>query len=208
LSFTILTWIVATTWLSLWIQSIVISAYWAGWNIIQLAIIISIWLSMAMSVLIWQNAWAGHVKRVKKINKIWSLISFFLILFIWIIIFIFAPYFVGFFAKDKIEVIQIWSEMLRIGSLFFWFTWLQMALTWTLRAIWNTRTPMFITIIWTWAVKIPCAYLLSKYTVLWLKWIWWSEPIAIVVITILVLIVIAKVDWNHINITKEPEIIE
>jgi Na+-driven multidrug efflux pump len=191
----------------LWTQSEVLSAYWAAWNIIQVTIITSIWLSMAMSILIWQNAWAGHTKRVKETNKIWGIISFFLMLFMGVIMFIFAPNLIGFFVKDKIEVIKIWSEILRISSLFLWFTWLQMALTWTLRAIWKTKIPMFITIIWTWLVKIPCAYYLSKYTVLWLKWIWWSEPIAIIVITILVLIAMTKVDWKHINLVKEPEII-
>jgi putative MATE family efflux protein len=207
LAFTVITGLVASIWLKYGMQSTAIAAYWAGWNIIQLVIIIWIALSMAMSILIWQNAWAWHTHRIKETAKIWTIISFILMMVMWIIIFIFAPIFVDFFAKWKKEVIEIWTQMLRIASMFFWLIWIQMALSWTLRAVWKTQIPMIITIIWTWGIKIPLAWFLAEKLALWVKWIWWSEPISIVIMTVIILMVINKLKWKHTNIVKEPEII-
>jgi Na+-driven multidrug efflux pump len=87
-----------------------------------------------------------------------------------------------------------------------------MSLMWAMRAIWKTQIPMFVTILWAWFIKIPFIYFFSKYLIfglnLWIDAIWWGEPLQMIIVTIIMIFIILKVNWTHINLAKHPEIIE
>lgn len=183
--------------------TLALASFWVAWNIIQFVVIFAMWLSMATSVLVWQSVWAGMIERAKKINNISAIISFLFLTILWIISFIFAPFFIKFFVPKDREVIELWTQIIRISSLFFGLIWIQMSLNWVLRAIWKTQIPMYLTILWQWILKIPIAYILAKFTYLWLNWIWWSEPITSLIICIIMFYVMMKVDWSKSNLTKE-----
>ncbi len=202
----IVTWIVAIFWTK------ALAWFWAAWNVLQVVIIFAMWLSMATSILVWQNIWAWNIKKAKKVNFISALVSFGLMTTLWIISFIFAPNIIKFFIPNDTEVVFIWSEIIRISSLFFGLIWIQMSFTWVLRAIWKTKIPMITTILSQWILKLPIAYLLSHYTFLKLNWVWWSDPIVSIIMTIIIFIIMLKIDWSKSNMTKdeklEKEVIE
>lgn len=196
-SFAILTAIVAIFWTT------ALASFWVAWNTIQFVVIFAMWLSMATSVLVWQSVWAWLIEKAKRINKISSFVSFTFLTLLWIISFIFAEYFIKFFIPNDPEVIKMWTEIIRISALFFWLIWVQMSLNGVLRAIGKTQIPMYITILWQWIIKIPIAYILAKYTYLWINGVWWSEPITSIIICIIMFFVMIKVDWSKSNLTKE-----
>lgn len=205
-SYAILTWIVAIFW------TVALASFWVAWNIIQFVVIFSMWLSMATSILVWQSVWAGMIEKAKKINNISTIISFSLLTILWIISFIFAPYFIKFFVPDDQNVIFMWTEMLRVVSLFFWLIWIQMSLNGVLRSIWKTQIPMYMTILWQLILKLPIAYVLATFTSLWIYGIWWAEPITSVIICIIMFFIMMRVDWSKSNLTTsnkmEKKVIE
>ena len=212
LTFTLMTSIVAHIWAWLFIQSTLLSAYGAGGSVIQVTILISIAITQATAVLVWQHAWAWNKEKAREVIKTVSKLSFSLMTFLWIIIFIFSPSLINIFIPGNQEVNYYWTQMVRIASLFLWLTWVTMALSWVLRATWHTKAPMYATIIWNFFIKIPFAYFFSKYTILglnlWVKWIWWSEVVSVIVLLSLMVYFVWKINWNHINLVKEPNIID
>lgn len=199
-SYAIMAWIVTMFW------TLYIASFWVAWNILQFIIILSMWFSMATSILVWQSIWAWMQEKAKKINNISLIVSFLSLTFLWIISYFIAPYFIKFFVPNDKEVIELWAHIIRITAFFFGLIWIQMSLNWVLRAIWKTQIPMYFTILGQWIIKIPLAYILAKYTVLWPDGIWWSEPITSIIICILMFFVMLKVDWSKSNLTKDDNI--
>lgn len=142
-------------------------------------------------------------RQSKKISNISAIISFIFMSFIWVVLFIFAPYIINFFAPNNKEVIEMWTKIIRISSLFLWLTWIFMSYSWVLRSIWKTHLPMYLTIFWQIFFKLFIAYFLSKYTLLKLNWIWWSDPITLIILVIIILIIISKTDWSKSNLTTK-----
>lgn len=212
LSFVLMTTIVSYTWARLLIQSTLLSAFGAGWTTIQVAILMSIALTQATAVLVWQHAGAGNKKEAKQVVKTVSKISFTMMSIIWVIMFITAPMLINLLIPNNPDVNYYWTQMIRTIALFLWLTWLQMSLSWVIRATWNTKFPMYVTIVWNFLVKLPLAYFLSRNIIfwldLWIQWIWWSEPIAIIVVTLWMWYWITRINWDKINIVKNPDIIE
>jgi hypothetical protein len=42
---------------------------------------------------------------------------------------------------------------------------------------------------------------------LWINAIWWSEPLQLIIITIIVILVMLRINWHKINIAKHEEFI-
>lgn len=199
LSYSLLIWVVTLFW------TLAVASFWVAWNIIQFVIIFSMGISMATSILVWQNIWAWFIDKAKHINLISSIVSFVLMSILWIFVFITAPHLIAFFVPWEDEVIKLWAEILRITSLFFWFIWLQMSFNGVLRAIWKTKIPMYLTILGQLIIKIPLAYGLAKFAGLWMDWIWWAEPITSLIICAIMIFIIKDLDWSKSNLTKKEE---
>ncbi|MBW7954927.1 MATE family efflux transporter [Candidatus Gracilibacteria bacterium] len=183
-----------------------IAGFGAAGNVLQVVIIFAMGLSMATSILVGQNIGAGNIKKAKKVNFISALVSFGLMTSLGIISFIFAPNIVKFFIPNDNEVVLIGSEIIRISSLFFGLIGVQMSFTGVLRAIGKTKIPMITTILSQWILKLPIAYLLSHYTFLKLSGVWWSDPIVSIIMTIIVFIIMLKIDWSKSNMTKDEKL--
>jgi Na+-driven multidrug efflux pump len=192
-------------------QTELLDAYGIWWMIIQITVFVSIGLSMASTVLVGQHAWAGHHHKAKQTAYTATIASFFMMSALWILIYIFVPNIINIFVPDAPKINELWTQMVRTSALFLGLLWIQMSLMWAMRAIWKTQIPMFITILWAWFIKIPFIYFFSKYVILgldlWIKAIWISEPIQMIVITIIVFFVIGKINWHNTNIAKHEELI-
>jgi putative MATE family efflux protein len=204
---TLMTVIVSYIWARLLIQSTLLSAYWAGGIITEVTILITIWLTQATAILVWQHAGSWNSQKAKKVLISGTKISFIIMTIIWIIVFITVPYIINIFIPNNPEVNYYWTQMIRTSCLFLGLVWIQVVWGWALRAIWHTKAPMYVTIISNLFIKLFFAYIFSSYVILWLnlwvKWIWWSEVVAIIISTLWMWYVLGKINWKHINITKK-----
>jgi Na+-driven multidrug efflux pump len=75
-------------------------------------------------------------------------------------------------------VIKEGAAYIRIVAWSFGFIGLQFALMGVLRASGEMIPAMVISLVSQWALQIPLAFALSKYTTLGVDGVWWSTPIA------------------------------
>lgn len=209
LSFTLMTTIVSYIWAWLLIQSVLLAAYWIGGTVIQMTILVAMALTQATTVLVWQYSWAANAKKAREVVKTVSKVSFYTMTLLWVIIFILAPNIIEIFIPNSPEINYYWTQMVRTSSLLLWLVWLQMAWSWVLRATWNTDKPMYVTVFSNIFIKLPFAYFFSKYAILWLnlwvKWIWFSEVVAILILTPLMWFALSKLNWEKICLIKKVE---
>jgi len=185
------------------------AGYGAGSNIVQLAMIPGLGLSMALSTLVGQNIGAGNVDRATRIARLGAIIGFVLLSIFGVITFAFAPQMIGFFVPGNVPVINGGASFLRIVCFSWGFLGLQLCLVGVLRASGNTVLPMILALISQWVLQFPIAYVLSHYT----KWqetgIWLAFPISTVITALITLAIYSKGDWKKKQIitpTKKLEI--
>jgi len=185
------------------------AGYGAGSNIVQLAMIPGLGLSMALSTLVGQNIGAGNVDRATRIARLGAIIGFVLLSIFGVITFAFAPQMIGFFVPGNVPVINGGAGFLRIVCFSWGFLGLQLCLVGVLRASGNTVLPMILALISQWVLQFPIAYVLSHYT----KWqetgIWLAFPISTVITALITLAIYSKGDWKKKQIitpTKKLEI--
>jgi len=185
--------------------TLAVASYGVGGNILQLVIIPSIGLSMAISVLVGQNIGAGNIKRASDIAKLGAIISFVGLTVIGITIFIFAKWLVTFFIPNDPEIIAVGTNFVKIMALSFGFMGIQMSLTAVLRASGNTFTAMLIVLLSQILLQFPLAYILSKHTSLGIDGLWWAFPISNILIALITLAWYRKGDWKKKNIMTETK---
>ena len=185
-----------------------VASYGAGSNILQLIVIPAMGLSMAVSILVGQNIWAKRMDRAAKTAKVWSLISFWLLTGIWIIVFFCASFLIKFFIPHDLAIIAWWTEFLRTVALTFWFMGLQMAILWVFRASGNMTTAFMLSVISQWVFQFPLAYVLSKHTGLWIHWLRYTFPLTNIFTAIICYLRFMRWTWKKSIITKEDKIIE
>lgn len=202
LSMIVMTFLVTSFW------TLAIASYSAWWNIFQLVIILSMWISMATSALVWQNIWAKNIDRAEKIIQKGSLLSFLFLSLFWVIVFVFAKGLIWFFVPWDLDVINQWSHFLKIVSLSFWLIWVQMSINWAYRAAWNMVTSMMFTVVSQWLLQIPLAFVLSRYFSFWLDWIWYSMLITNIIMLFVSLYVFKKWYWKKTKIIDKDDKVE
>ena len=153
----------------------VIAAFTAASRIDSLASLPAMTLSVALSVFVGQNLGAGKLERIKSGLKT-SLIfaSSISVLMSLVAIFWSVPL-MKIFTNDA-NVITIGREYLIIVSVFYLLFSTMFVLNGLLRGAGATLIPMFVTLFSLWLVRIPLAWLLSRY--MGESGIWWSIPIA------------------------------
>lgn len=191
--------------ISFWV--VASAAYWAGSNIFQLVFIPALGFSIATSTMVAQNIWAGKLERAQKIALVSSLISFLVLEIFWIIVFIFAPFFIWIFIDSvkEPEVIEVWSTFLRYSAFTFWLMWIQLSLTWVFRAAWNTSLAMILWIVSMFVIEIPFAYYTAKHTSMWLNWVWLAFAVVNIAMALICYLIFIKWDWKNKNLTKQEE---
>ncbi|MDB5265216.1 MAG: transporter [Parcubacteria group bacterium] len=201
LGLTVMTFLIAS------FGTLTVAAYGVGGNVLQVVMIPAMGLSMAVATLVGQNIGAGNIDRAARIGRLGAWLGFWILTGLGVIVFIFAPYFVGFFVPGDQEVIAAGTIFLRTMSLAWGFLGVQLALTGVLRASGNMVMTMVITLVSQWVIQFPLAYVLSKHTALGAAGIWWAFPITNILIALITIAIYSKGDWKKKRLTDSEEIL-
>jgi Na+-driven multidrug efflux pump len=117
-------------------------------------------LSLSVSSIVGQNL--GALRYDRAIEAGWKVtwIGVALMFVMGTVLFIFASQFANFMSQDP-ETIKFVTEYLRINACAEPFLALGMVLGGALQGAGDTRTPMVITLICHWMIRLPLAYLLA-----------------------------------------------
>ena len=185
--------------------TLTIAAYGVGSNVVQVVMIPAMGLSVAVATLVGQNIGAGNLHRAAQIGRLGAWIGFWSLSVMGVLVFMFAPALVAFFVPEDEGVIAAGAVFLHTISLAWGFLGVQLALTGVLRASGNMVIAMVLTLVSTWVLQFPIAYVLSKHTALGVNGLWWSMPIAQIVIALITMGVYAKGDWKKKRLVDEQD---
>jgi Na+-driven multidrug efflux pump len=129
----------------------------------------------ALSTFVGQNLGANKPERVKQGLRATFMMSGALALITSLGVIIFRYPLMGLFTSDP-AVIDIGAEYLVIVSSFYIFFSTMFVIGGVMRGAGDTIVPMFITLFALWAIRIPAAWIMSRY--MGVAGIWWSIPVA------------------------------
>jgi putative MATE family efflux protein len=184
-----------------------VASYGAGSNIIQVAILVSIGLSIANGTLVGQNIGAGKINEAVKTSKLSAVIAFCTLFLLGIIVFIFSRQLISFFIPHDYTVINQASNFVRIVSFGFCLVGLQMSFGSVFNAAGLTHINMFLTILTQWLIQIPLAYFLSQKTSLGLYGVWLAMPITNLISSIISFTLYQRGSWKHKKIIGDEKIV-
>ena len=153
----------------------VIAAYSVAIRLDSLAGMPAMNFGAALSTFVGQNLGANKPERVKQGFKSTFMMSGVLALFTSLIVIIFRQPLMHLFTDDA-AVIAIGADYLVIVSSFYIFFSTMFVIGGVMRGAGDTLIPMFITLFSLWAIRIPVAWIMSRY--FGVDGIWWSIPIA------------------------------
>jgi len=153
----------------------VIAAYSVAMRIDSLAVMPAMNFGAALSTFVGQNLGANKPERVKQGFKATFMMSGALALLTSLFIIVFRGQLMHLFTDD-VAVIAIGAEYLVIVSSFYIFFSAMFVIGGVMRGAGDTLIPMFITLFALWVIRIPAAWILSRY--FGVDGIWWSIPVA------------------------------
>ncbi len=197
--------LIVMTYLITSFGTVSMAAYGVGSNILQVVMIPAMGLSMAIATLVGQNIGARNMERAARIAWLGSAAGFIALEAFGILVFFTAAALVQFFVPSDQRVIDAGAIFLRIIAFSWGFIGLQFCLTAVFRASGNMVMTMMLTLISQWVLQFPIAYILSKHTAMGIDGIWWSVPIANVVMGIIVVLIYMKGDWKKKRLIESPQ---
>ncbi len=197
LNFTVMTMLVAS------FGTIAVASYGIGFRVLSFIIIPALGLMMANSTIVGQNIGADKIKRAEKTSLISSLIAFSILSIAGILLFLLARPIATAFIPGEVTVIESSTLFIRIMALSFGFVGVQQVLSGTLQGAGSTMTAMVLSLVISWVINFPLAYILSKHTSLGLEGIWWSFPITNIIGAILIYLVYSRGSWKLKKVTEE-----
>lgn len=153
----------------------VIAAYSAAGRLDSLAGMPAMNFGAALSTFVGQNLGANKPERVRQGFKATLMMSGALALVTSLFVIVFRQQLMHLFTEDA-AVISIGAEYLVIVSSFYIFFSTMFVIGGVMRGAGDTLIPMFITLFALWAIRIPAAWILSRY--FGVAGIWWSIPVA------------------------------
>ncbi len=153
----------------------VIAAYSAAGRLDSLAAMPAMNFGAALSTFVGQNLGANKPERVRQGLRATFMMSGALALFTSLVVIIFRHPLMTLFTTDA-AVISIGSNYLVIVSSFYIFFSTMFVVGGVMRGAGDTLIPMFITLFALWAIRIPAAWIMSRY--FGVDGIWWSIPVA------------------------------
>ena len=153
----------------------VIAAYSVAMRIDSLAVMPAMNFGAALSTFVGQNLGANKPERVKQGFKATFMMSGALALLTSLFVIVFRGQLMHLFTDD-VAVIAIGAEYLVIVSSFYIFFSAMFVIGGVMRGAGDTLIPMFITLFALWVIRIPAAWILSRY--FGVDGIWWSIPVA------------------------------
>ena len=154
------------------------AAYSAAGKLDSFAILPAMNIGMAISTFTGQNLGAGKKDRVHRGLAYGTLMAASITLTFAFLMFTFGNIFMRLFSNDK-EVVRIGFEYLRIVSLGYILQTMMFCFSGVLRGAGATFITMLMTLLAMWIVRIPLAFVLSRY--LGTGGIWWSIVIGFAV---------------------------
>jgi len=176
--------------------TVVTASFGVGTNVFNVVIIPAMGFSMATSTLVGQSIGAGNIARAESVARLSSVITFTSLTVVGVLCMVFAPHLVRFFVPEDQAVIRAGAEYIRIVAWSFGFIGLQFALMGVIRASGEMIPAMTIGLVSQWALQIPLAFALAKYTSLGVDGVWWSSPIANVVTAIVSALWFLRGSWK------------
>lgn len=183
--------------------TVAVASYGAAANINQVIFMVGIGLAVANGTLVGQNIGAKNIKEAIRISKLSAVLSFSILSFLSLIVFIFAPQFISFFIPNDPLVIATGAAFIRTAAIGFGFVGLQMSFANVFIAAGKTTTTMFMTIFSQFFVLIPLAYFLSQKTSLGIRGIWISFPITNVISASMAFAFYKQGSWQRKKIIEE-----
>jgi MATE family, multidrug efflux pump len=191
LSLTVMTLLVSS------FGTVVVASFGVGLRILTFIIIPAMGLAMATTTLVGQNMGAGKVKRAEQTTLVASLISFFVPTIAGAILFLLANPISAIFVPQSGAAIAESAMFIRITAFTFGLIGLQHVITGALRGAGDTMAAMTLSLISTWVILFPVAYVLSRHTSLGARGIWWSYPIANVISAVISVGWFLGGDWKQ-----------
>ena len=193
--------LVTITFIAAMFGTAMVAAWGVGGRMLNLVIIPCWGLSVATSTLIGQNIGAKKLKRATDTANQSTLIGFLVLSLIGVIMFFGAEAISAFFVPNETEVIY-WSAMfIKIMAFTFGFIALRMVSLGVFKGSGNTRTSLFIAMLYMWGILIPLAYILPQ-TSLGQVGLWAAFPVANVVSATVALVINVKGNWKHKKIIE------
>lgn len=153
----------------------VIAAYSVAIRIDSFASLPAMNLAMALSSFVGQNMGANRADRVKKGYEATLKMNLVITSILTSIILIFPGWIMKAFSPD-INIVNIGKEYLYVVAAFYIVFTTMFVNMGVMRGAGDTLIPMFITLFSLWLIRIPLAWILSKYY--GYQGIWWSIPLA------------------------------
>jgi len=179
--------------------TITLASYGIGMRIMSLIIIPSLSLSIVNSTLVAHNFGAGKIERAEKIVKISLILGFLVLTLLGVIFFIFAEPIIKIFIPNDLEVISMGVTLIRIVSLFFGFTAIQMTFYGAFRGSGNVKTTMNLSLLVS-VFQILLALILSRYMGFGELGLWWSMPISNVFGALVGSIIYMRGKWRETRV--------
>ena len=183
--------------------TLTVAAYGVGSNILQLAVILAMGLSMATGALVGQNIGAENAERAERIARLSAKIAFGTLTGLGVLAFVLAPEVVAIFIPGDPAVIREGASFVRIMALTFGFVGVQFTVNGVFRASGNMFESMILGLVSQWVLQFPLAYVLSKHTPLGPDGLWWAFPITNVLMAALAVAWFAQGNWKARRLTGD-----
>lgn len=184
----------------------VIAAYSAAGRLDSLAGMPAMNFGAALSTFVGQNLGANKPERVKHGLKATFMMSGALALLTSLLVIVFRHQLMSLFTSDT-AVLEIGANYLVIVSSFYIFFSTMFVIGGVMRGAGDTIVPMFITLFALWAIRIPAAWIMSRY--FGVNGIWWSIPVAWFIGMTLSYLYYLKGNWkSKVVVRKHPVVAE
>jgi putative MATE family efflux protein len=183
--------------------TVTLAAYGVGSNILQFVTIPAMGLSMAVSTLVSQNMGAGNIERAARVTVLGAAAGFVILTLVGVVAYLFAPVFVAFFVPGEPGVIAEGARFIRIMCVAWGAIGVQLSIVSAFRASGNMLAAMVIALVAQFMLQFPLAYILAKHTSLAAAGLWWSFPIANILVAIVSLCWFAAGGWKKTRLTDE-----
>jgi putative MATE family efflux protein len=177
-----------------------VAAYSAAGRLDSLAGMPAMNFGAALSTFVGQNMGANKPERVKQGLRATFTMSGALALFTSLVVIVFRYPLMALFSSDP-AVIDIGAHYLVIVSSFYVFFSTMFVVGGVMRGAGDTIVPMFITLFALWAIRIPVAWIMSRY--FGVDGIWWSIPIAWFIGMTLSYLYYLKGNWKKKVVVKQ-----
>ncbi|HEX6841581.1 MAG TPA: MATE family efflux transporter [Stellaceae bacterium] len=183
--------------------TVTLAAYGVGSNILQFVTIPAMGLSMSVSTLVSQNIGAGNIERAQRVTLLGSAAGFVILTLVGAAAYLLAPVLVAFFVSGAPEVVAEGAHFIRIMCLAWGAIGVQLSIVSAFRASGNMLSAMVIALVAQFMLQFPLAYILAKHTSLAAAGLWWSFPVANIVVAIVALCWFAAGGWKSTRLTDE-----